>query len=797
MNTETKAPAAVSPAPEGMVNVEIDGRPCHAKKGWMIIHATDALGAYVPRFCYHQKLSIAANCRMCLVEVEKAPKPLPACATPVMEGMKISTRSPKALAAQKATMEFLLINHPLDCPICDQGGECELQDLAMGYGRGASRFTEQKRVVADQDIGPLISTDMTRCIHCTRCVRFGAEVAGQPELGATGRGENMRIGTFVAKSVDHELSGNVIDLCPVGALNSKPFRMRGRSWEMQQHPLVSPHDALGSNLWAHTLRGELLRVVPRENEAINETWLSDRDRFGYEGLRAADRLTEPLLKQDGRWKAVSWEVALEAAAAALKTSGLATLVASNATLEEAYLAQKLTRALGSDDVDHRLRQLDFRDDAAAPQAPLLGRTLAELEALDALLVVGLDLRKDAPLFGHRVRKAALRGARIASVGPRRQDLRFPSVEQLCSDAPGVVRTLAQVANALAAARGKSLPGHLAAASGAGVAPAATRVAEALVVDGERAVVLGPWALAHPQLADLRALAAGIAELAGASFGQLPHGANAVGAALAGATPHRAAGGKASQGRDARTLLSEPRPAYLIVGLEPELDSALGAVASATLARASAVVMLTAFASEAMKRYATVLLPCASFGESAGTFVSCSGEWQSFAGAVAPPGQARPAWKLLRVLGNLSGVGGFEQDSSEDVRDELRALLGSAVPSARMAGTHPLALPAVGNGLRATPEFPIHAGDALARRSAPLQATADGRAGTALRLSASTAQRHGVAASAAAVLRAGGGEARLALLIDDGVPDDLLVVPRGVAATAALGALDGALSLGRD
>jgi len=779
------------PPDDGCVGIEIDGKPCRAKKGSMIIEHTDAQGAYVPRFCYHPKLSIAANCRMCLVEVEKAPKPLPACATPVMEGMKISTASAKALAAQKATMEFLLINHPLDCPICDQGGECELQDLAMGYGRGVSRFTEQKRVVADQDIGPLISTDMTRCIHCTRCVRFGAEVAGQPELGATGRGEDMRIGTYVAKSVDHELSGNVIDLCPVGALNSKPFRMRGRSWEMQQHAQVSPHDALGGNLWAHTLRGKLLRVVPRENGAINECWASDRDRFGYEGIHATDRLLKPMVKRDGAWHEVGWEAALEAAAHALKSAGpsLGALFGTSCTLEEFHLGQKLVRGLGSEDLDHRLGQSDFRDGAGAP-APVLGRPLAEFEQLAGLLAIGLDLRKDAPLFGHRIRKAALKGAKVAVLGPRIATLQHDAIQHAVCETDAV-RTLAGVLAVVAAQTGKPVPAPLAAAAkSAGVDARAQALASALVgaaVEKEpRAVVLGPWAEQHPRAAELRALASAIADLSGASFGLLPLGANAVGAHVAGFLPHAGPGGAARSavGRDARTMLGSAR-AFLIAGCEPELDHSLGAAATAALAKSDAVVVLTPFLSDAMKSYATVLLPVAAFGETSGTFVNAEGRWQSFAAATAAPGEARPLWKLLRVLGNVSGVGGFEHSSSEEVREELRGLVGDRTPSARIGATIAVELPAAASGLRLTAETPLYAADPLVRRAESLQRTLDARRGAMLRLSPNTAAGLGIADGEIVVLRLAGAEARLTAAVEQGVAEGLLVVPRGVAATATV------------
>src|SRR3954470_11428193 len=455
----------VTPAapPSDAVNVEVDGKACQGKKGQMIIHVTDAQNAYVPRFCYHDKLPIAANCRMCLVEVEKAPKPLPACATPITEGMKIFTKSPKAIGAQKATMEFLLINHPLDCPICDQGGECELQDLAMGFGRDAARFNERKRVIKDKDIGPLVSTDMTRCIHCTRCVRFTSEIAGIQELGTTGRGEDMEIGTYIERAVEHELSGNIIDLCPVGALNSKPFRYRARAWEMTQAALVSPHDGLGTNIFGHVLRGKLMRVVPRANETINETWIADRDRYSYEGVYSDDRLEAPMVREGSEWKRVSWEQALETAARGLKAAGagLATLASSSSTVEELYLLARLTRALGSGHIDHRLRQADFRDQAADPAAPGLGGlTIAAIDQLDGLLILGSNLRREAPVLAHRVRKAATRGAKVAFLNPARYDYLFPVAAYLESAPAKLVADLAAIYSACldGAAPAKNLAG---------------------------------------------------------------------------------------------------------------------------------------------------------------------------------------------------------------------------------------------------------------------------------------------------------------------------------------------------
>jgi len=721
-------PAPPAAPPSDVVNVEVDGKACQGKKGQMIIHVTDAQDAYVPRFCYHDKLPIAANCRMCLVEVEKAPKPLPACATPIAEGMKIFTKSPKAIGAQKATMEFLLINHPLDCPICDQGGECELQDLAMGFGRDAARFNERKRVVKDKDLGPLVSTDMTRCIHCTRCVRFTSEIAGMQELGTTGRGEHMEIGTYVERAVEHELSGNIIDLCPVGALNSKPFRYRARSWEMTQAALVSPHDGVGTNLFGHVLRGRLMRVVPRANEAINETWIADRDRYSYEGIYSADRIDAPMVREGGEWKRVSWEVALETAAKGLKSAGseLASVASGSSTVEELYLLSLLTRALGSRNIDHRLRQVDFRDQAADPASPGLGGlAIADIDQLDALLVVGSNLRRETPVLAHRVRKAAKRGAKIAFLNPARYDYLFPVAAYLESSPARQLADLAAIYSA--ALDGTAGPAHLASlVASAQVNTAHRSIAAALKAGQKRAVWLGALTLRHPAYADLRAVAAGIAAATGASLGTLAEGGNAAGAYLAGAVPHREAGGigTATPGKTARDMLSAPQRAYLLFGgTEPWADG-LGNDALRTLAGASFVVAATPYADQNLKSVAHVLLPISTFAETSGTYVNLEGLWQSFAGAAKPLGEARPGWKVLRVLGNLAGVADFDYQSSEEVREELRARCAEIVATSYQ-GTHQPSSSNTGTGERVV-DVPMYAVDAVLRRAASLQRTPEGK-----------------------------------------------------------------------
>jgi NADH-quinone oxidoreductase subunit G len=714
---------------DDLVNVVVDGVPRQGRKGAMIIHVTDATDAYVPRFCYHEKLPIAANCRMCLVEVEKAPKPMPACATPIAEGMKIFTKSPRALAAQKATMEFLLINHPLDCPICDQGGECELQDLSMGFGRDIARFSERKRVVKDKNIGPLISTDMTRCIHCTRCVRFGQDIAGIQELGTTGRGEWMEIGTFIERSVDHELSGNIIDLCPVGALNSKPFRFRARAWEMTQTPLVSPHDGAGSNLYGHVLRGKLMRVVPRVNEAVNETWISDRDRFSYEGIYSADRLAAPMLREGSEWRTVSWEAALEAAANGLRQSrdSLGVLASASGTVEELYLLNRLVRGLGSHNIDHRLRQRDFRDQHADPVYPSLGLPIAAVDELDSLLVIGSNLRREIPILAHRVRKAALRGARVAFLNAARFEYLFPVAATLESAAANQVADLAGVLAATLAAKQSAPPAELAALVRSVPVTDSHRALAAVLASGERrAIWLGALALRHPAYDDLRALAASLAIATGATLGVLAEGANAAGAYLAGAVPHRDAGGEVPSlpGLNAGEMLAKPLSAYLLAGgVEPWLDSACSEARKA-LGGARYVVAATPFASDTLREVAHVLLPIGTFAETSGTYVNLEGRWQSVPGAARPLGEARPAWKVYRVLCNLLGIAGSEYQSSEEVRDELRRICGDDLTAGPYRGVHRAVEALAAAGVVDVPMYQI---DALVRRAPSLQRTRDGRA----------------------------------------------------------------------
>jgi NADH-quinone oxidoreductase subunit G len=712
--------------------IEVNGVELEATVGQMLIEVTDAADIYVPRFCYHPKLSVAANCRMCLIDVEHAPKPLPACATPVTDGMKVSTKSERAVSAQKSVMEFLLINHPLDCPICDQGGECELQDIAVGYGRGISRFTERKRSVSDKNLGPLVSTDMTRCIHCTRCVRFGQEIAGIQELGTIGRGEKMEISTFIEQSVDHELSGNIIDLCPVGALNNKPYRFLARAWEMVQRPTVAPHDCLGSNLYAHVFRGKVKRVVPRVNESINETWASDRDRFSCEGIYAPDRLETPLVRDNGEWRACSWAEALETSAEKLQelAGDLGVLVSPSATTEEAYLATRVTRHLGSENLDYRLRRRDFRQQALDPVYPWLGQSVADFENINAALIVGSDLRREVPLLAHRIRKSTLKGAQVSFVNLVRHEYLFPVANHFVTD-----DLVSELGRLVCAAVRDSDGGRANEFSPAIVALAAGQSPDSSHVDAvatlrasdNAIIMLGQIGLRHPRFSELRLLVAELARLTGAKLGYIPEGANSAGLSLAGALPHRGIGGKPSQtpGATAEEMVAHPNRGLMLFGVEPDLDCADGRAALEAMKTAEFVLAFTPFLGESLERHGDIVLPMGTFAETSGTFVNAAGDWQSFAGAADSVGQARPGWKILRVLGNLLELPDCEYDSSDEVRDELRNLLGDVKPDNRV----PLDQ-APGDGVepRGTEglDVPMYGIDALVRRSGPLQETREGK-----------------------------------------------------------------------
>jgi NADH-quinone oxidoreductase subunit G len=711
---------------DDLVNIEINGRPVQARKGQMLIQATDASGDYVPRFCYHDKLPIAANCRMCLVEVEKAPKPLPACATPVAEGMKIFTKSPKAIAAQKAVMEFLLINHPLDCPICDQGGECELQDLAVGFGRDVSRYSERKRVVKDKDIGPLVSTDMTRCIHCTRCVRFTSEIQGFQELGTCGRGEHVEIGTFIEKSVEHELSGNIIDLCPVGALNNKSYRYSARAWEMTQQPLVSPHDSVGTNLFAHVLRGRVMRVVPRLNEEINENWISDRDRYSYEGLYSDDRLTKPLMRDGDRWLEVDWPTALNTVAEKLNLvkqqnpQQIGVLTSPMATLEEAYLTQRLARGLGTHNLDHRLQRMDFTDQQFDPVFPWLGCSIAELEQMNGVLLIGSNLRKEAPLLAHRIRKAAVKkGAQISFINTRSYKYLFPVAHYLASNGLGMVENLAGVVAAVAQAKSGAVPANVQALVQSVQITDAHRLVAAQLLGGERQLILlGVLAQRDGAFAQLRALAAVLSQMTGAQLGYIADGGNTVAAHLAGVLPNRGIAGESlsTSGLDVVAMLQAQLKAYVVIGSVEAQD--LPATAIANMRANGYVVALSSYRSA--KDYADIVLPIGTFAETSGTYVNVEGRWQSVPGAAKPLGESRPAWKVLRVLGNLLNLPNFDYESSEQICDEVKALTSHVVANNQYQNTASV----MHRSSVSANEVQLYDVDAVVRRATALQLTSE-------------------------------------------------------------------------
>ena len=779
-----------------MINIEIDGKHIEVDNGCTVIEAAHQAGIYIPHFCYHKKLSIAANCRMCLVQVEKAPKPLPACATPVAEGMKVFTASEQAVKAQKGVMEFLLINHPLDCPICDQGGECELQDLAVGYGGSASRYNEDKRVVMHKDIGPLVSAEeMSRCINCTRCVRFGVEIGGEMELGQAFRGEHAEIMSFVSGTVNSELSGNMIDLCPVGALTSKPFRYSARTWELSRRKSVSPHDSLGSNLAVQVKDNRVMRVLPLENEAINECWISDKDRFSYEGLNSDQRLTRPMLKQGGKWQEVEWQVALEYVANGLRqiangagAGHIAALATPGSTLEEMYLLQKLVRGLGSNNVDFRLRQADFSADEKRLGAPWLGMAVADLNKADRFLLVGSFLRKDHPLLASRVRYAVKHGAQANVVHSADDDLLMKVANKAIVTPADMVISMAQILQALASEKKVSVDASVQAlVQGVSATATAQAIAQSLASGKHPVILLGNFAQQHPQAVQLQLLAQHIAALSNAKFGFLGEAANSVGGYLAQAVP-------GSSGMNAAAMLAQPRKAYLLLNVEAELDTQNSQQAMAAMHAADMVVALSAYKHQAAE-YADVLLPIAPFSETSGTFVNAEGRVQSFRGAVKPLGEARPAWKVLRVLGNLLNVAGFDYDSSEAVRDEV--LAGVDVSSKldnKLQGYTAQPAPAV-SGLQRIADVPIYATDAIVRRSAPLQATQDAMTPRAL-MNSEEMKKLGVHSGDQVKIKAGQGSALLAVAADDKLPNGVVRVAAGHAATAGLGAMFGTITVER-
>ena len=777
-----------------MIEIELDGRKVSVAEGSTVMHAADAAGITIPHFCYHRKLTIAANCRMCLVDIEKAPKPMPACATPVTQGMIVRSKSDRAIKAQKSVMEFLLINHPLDCPICDQGGECQLQDLAVGYGGSASRYQEEKRVVLHKDVGPLISMEeMTRCIHCTRCVRFGQELAGVMELGMIHRGEHSEITTVLGGTIDSELSGNMIDVCPVGALTSKPFRYSARAWELSRRKSVSPHDSTGTNLIVQVKADRVMRVLPRDNEAVNECWIADRDRFAYEALNSEQRLATPMIKQGGpsgpMWQPVDWNTALDYVADGLKrikaehgVAGIGALASPHRTVEELHLLAKLVRGLGSESIDHRLRHSDFANTAGQGQARWLGMPIEALSRLDAALVVGSFLRKDHPLFAQRIRQSVRHGGRVFSLNAVHDDWAMPLAGRLTAAPSGWAQALADVAGAVAQAKGVAAP-----AASPQPNNAAKAVADALLSGERKAVLLGNAAAQHPQAGVLLALAQWIGEHTGAAVGYFGEAANSLGAQLVNALP-------GAGGLNAGQMLSQPMKALLLLDVEPVLDAADAAAARAALAGSGLVVALTSF-KDAAADFADVLLPIAPFTETAGSFVNAEGRLQSFHGVVKPLGDARPAWKVLRVLGNLLGLPGFEQQSADEVRAE--ALGDGSAIAARLSNTAvaDIHIATASDMLERIADVPIYATDALVRRATSLQLTADARPPMA-GLPSALWQKLALKPGDKVVAQQGTASVVLPAREDATLAPNAVRVPAGHPDTAALGAMFGPIGVER-
>ncbi len=770
-----------------MVEIELDGKAVEVPQGSMVMHAANKLGTYIPHFCYHKKLSIAANCRMCLVEVEKAPKPLPACATPVTQGMKVFTHSAKAVEAQRSVMEFLLINHPLDCPICDQGGECQLQDLAVGYGKSNSRYEEDKRVVFHKNVGPLISMqEMTRCIHCTRCVRFGQEVAGVMELGMVNRGEHSEITTFAGQTIDSELSGNMIDLCPVGALTSKPFRYAARTWELGRKRSVSPHDSLGANTTIQTKANKVMRVVALENDAVNECWISDRDRFAYEGLNSADRVTTPMVKQGGQWLETDWQSAMDYVAHSLKTissengpEAVAALAHPISSTEELYLLQKMIRGLGSNQVETRLRQTDLK---GAASAPWLGMPIAKVSELDRALVVGSFLRKEQPLIATRLRAGAKRGLQVSRIDAGGDDWLIPATG-IAATPSAWVNALSEVALAVAKAKSVSAPTGT---PNLTVSAAAQKIADSLLSGTSTSVLLGSAAIAHPHASDLHVLAQFIAEQTGATLGFLPVGGNAVGASLVNAN-----------GAGVESVLSGDRRAVILMNIEPDADLPNPVQARAALAKANTVIALSAYKSADLLEVADVILPISTYTESVSTFVNSEGRAQTIQPAVKPLGDSRPAWKVLRVLGGLLNLDGFLYNMPEEVLGEALSenyctklnnqsaatslINGNATPSA---------------GLERLSDVGIYAGDQIVRRSSALQLTRDAKRGNQVGLGQALFNELSLKEGDAVRVTQGGQSVDLPATLEANLAKGAVRISAGTMASAQLGSMFGPVTVSK-
>ncbi|CDZ75934.1 NADH-quinone oxidoreductase chain 3 [Legionella massiliensis] len=783
-----------------MATIEIDGKTFEVENGKMIIEVADDAGIYIPRFCYHKKLSVAANCRMCLVEVENGRKPVPACATPITNGMKVFTKSEEAIRSQQAVMEFLLINHPLDCPICDQGGECELQDISMGFGHDASEYKESKRSVNDDNLGPLIATEMTRCIHCTRCVRFGEEIAGLRELGATGRGEEMQIGTYIQHSIKSEVSGNVIDLCPVGALTSKPYRFTARAWEMTQHDSIAPHDCLGSNVYLHVRRNTLMRAVPKENEAINETWLSDRDRFSYLALNSETRASQPKIKKNGQWETVDWQTALAFAAEGLsrviKQHGaeqFAAFASPSSTLEEHYLLQKLMRALGVDNLDHRIHQVDFSDQDTQGTIPSSSLKFSELENQQAILILGSNIDREVPLAGIRARKAFRNGAKLFAINPVDYEYRFDLSEKIIVSPQEMAMQLAKLLLAMTDDV-LSLPEEAQRLLvGLEIDKTTKQIAEALKQTNS-AIITGELCENHPHASLLRTLVHLIEENSSVKVLRLTAGANSAGASLAGMLPHRTVAAKsvAAPGMDLQKSLDAKLKGYFLLAVEPGLDFANPHGARQSMLGAEFVIMLSAFENESMQDYANVILPIAPYAETSGTYINIDKVWQSVKGAQAPHAEARPAWKVLRVLANLLHCKGFDYVSSEEVLNEVKSAAAMSAEN-KYEPYYPESLPLSNMSLVRVGEWPLYRCDTIVRHAQALQNCAASET-ACIRIHPSTADR--LKLDEVATVSQGDIEITLPLKRDERMAPDVVWVANAMPETADLGHSFAAITIKR-
>ena len=793
------------------VTIEIDGKEYEAPKNANIIEVADREGIHIPRFCYHKKLSIAANCRMCLVDVEGARRPCAACATPIMPGMKIRTKSKLTRDYQKSVMEFLLINHPLDCPICDQGGECELQDQAVGYGKDVSRYTQGKRSVPKKNIGPLVDTDLIRCIQCTRCVRFGEEIVGRQELGLTYRGEHEEIATFLEKELDNELSGNIIDLCPVGALTNKPFRYQARAWELRQHPMVSPHDCVGSNFYGHIRRGDMMRIVPRENESVNEVWLSDRDRYSMYGLNAEDRITKPMIKRDGEWETVSWEKAMDYITSRLQGikdqhggNSIGGLASVNSTTEELYLFQKLLRALGSDNIDHRLQQMDFAHQSCQADFPGIDCELIDIEKADRILLFGSNIRSEQPIINVKLRKATLKGAEVNVINPADFELRFDIKNQYIADLDNMLYQLAAVTKAVLveskapAGTQKDVSKLLATVE---IYDNTKAIAKSLLSGKAPMILVGAVGISHPHASLIHGLLSILKQALNAKGGVLTHGANTAGAWLAGTIPHRGPAGaeikKPGNNTQAMVASTGGLKAYLLLNVEPQFDSIYGQIAATNLKAAELVVAMTPFAGQGIQEYADVMLPIATYNETSGTYINVAGTWQSFTGASVAAKEVKPAWKVLRVLANFMSVPDFQYLSSQDVLSELKTLVAKMKPQVAR-WLLPDAMPEKSAQLQRVGLQPVYATDNIVRRSQPLLDTQLMK------------RQHRIIISdkLARTLRVDNGEMLIAsqrqgetvtwpVHIDASLPENCVMLPTGLKETANMGMAFGAIELTKE